>query len=179
MTVQICSLPPEEAVVRRYIEELWLPFHRELESTVNDHALATGVDLKAEELPFRLEQLEADSHRAWVAVERDDSGPSDASLDLAADGRLVGFITTEVDEAPPVFDRPDRLVVGDLYVRDQYRGTGLAQKLMDRAVDRAQEAACPELALDVDADNERALAFYEKLGFDPARHRMRAAVEDF
>jgi hypothetical protein len=32
-------LPAEEAAVRRYAEELWLPCHRELEATVERHVL--------------------------------------------------------------------------------------------------------------------------------------------
>ena len=169
-------LPAEDAAVRRYVEDLWLPYHRELEATVDAHALADDgdVDLVAEEVAFRLDRLESDDYRLWVAVDGVGSRDGDASddVDLAREGALAGFVGTELEEAPSVFDRPDRLVVGDIYVREPYRGAGLARELIDRAAERARAADCPELALDVDADNERALAFYEKLGFEPHRHRM-------
>ena len=35
-----------------------------------------------------------------------------------------------------------------------------------------------ELALDIDVDNERAVAYYEKLGFESVRYRMRVPVDE-
>ncbi|WP_345780929.1 GNAT family N-acetyltransferase [Halosolutus gelatinilyticus] len=179
--MEIRRLSAEDGAVRRFVEGLWLPYHRELEAIVDAHALADDVDLVAEEIPFRLDRLESAGYRAWIAVDEagDEDGERNASDDSNLDGGvLAGFVTTEVDESPSVFDRPDRVVVGDIYVREPYRGTGLARDLIDRAADRARDAGCAELALDVDADNERAVAFYRKLGFEPARRRMRVAVDD-
>ena len=78
----------------------------------------------------------------------------------------------------PVFDHPDRLIIGDIYVREPYRGTGLAHKSLNHATKRARNVGCSELALDVDVNNERATAFYEKLGFEIHRHRMRVAANE-
>jgi ribosomal protein S18 acetylase RimI-like enzyme len=166
VAVSLRRLPAEEPPVRRFVRELWLPYHRELEATVEDHRLADDVDLVEEEVPFRLDRLDTDGYRLWVAA--DDGG----------DGALVGFVATDVDRSPSVFDRPDRLVVGDVYVREGYRGTGLADGLVDRAAERARDAGCAELALDVDVDNDRAIAFYERLGFETRRHRLCVAVDD-
>jgi ribosomal protein S18 acetylase RimI-like enzyme len=166
--MDVLRLPADEAAVRRYVEDLWIPYSREREALVDDFALADDVDLVAAELEHRLARHATEHYRAWVAVD----GATDAA-DLAdVDGEFVGFVTTDIDESPIVFDRPDRLVVGDIYVRDAYRGTGLARALIDRARRRARETGCPELALDVDVDNDRAIAFYEKLGFEPARYTM-------
>jgi len=162
-------VPAEEAAVRHYVETLWIPYHRELEATVERHALAEDVDLVATETEFRLDWLRESDNRAWIAVD----GPGGI-----LEGDLAGFVTTSVDEAPPVFERPARLVVSDIYVCEPYRGTGLARKLMERAAADARAAECAELVLDADVDNERAVVFYRKLGFEPARHRMRLAVED-
>lgn len=174
--MELHRLPAEEAAVRRYVEELWLPFHRDLEAIVSDYALADDVDLVEAEAEFRLDRLEEDGYRLWIAVDGV-ADPTDGSL-TDVDGEFVGFVGTEIDEPPSVFDRPDRLVVGDIYVRERYRGTGLAGELMDRAVERAREAGCGELALDVDVGNERAIGFYEKLGFEPHRWRMMVDVDD-
>ncbi|MFC4544290.1 GNAT family N-acetyltransferase [Halosolutus amylolyticus] len=182
--MKIRRLPSTDSAVRRFAEDLWLPYHRELEATVDAHALADDVDLVAEEVPFRLERLESEGYRAWVAVdatgdEGDEAERNAGDSDLAdGDAVLAGFVTTEIDETPTVFDRPDQLVVGDIYVRDPYRGTGLARDLIDRAAERARAADCPELVLDVDVDNERAVRFYEALGFETARRRLRAGVDE-
>lgn len=171
--MHVRRLPPEEAAVRRYIEELWIPYNRDLAATVDAHALADDVDLLAEELEFRLDRLESDGYRAWVAVDGD---PAEGTPLAEVDADLSGFVTTEVEESPSVFAWPDRLVVCDLYVREPSRGTGLAEDLMARAAERAREAGCAAVVLDVDVDNERAIAFYEKLGFETVRRRMRAGV---
>ena len=171
--MNVLPLPADEAAVRRYIEDLWLPYNRELEAIVDGFALADDVDLVAEELAYRLDRHETESYRAWVAV--DGSHDEDDLADV--DGDFVGFITTDIDESSSVFDRPDRLVICDIYVREPYRGTGLAQELVDRARTRARESGCADLTLEVDVDNERAIAFYEKLGFEPSRYTMVASVE--
>lgn len=169
--MDIYELPAEEAAVRRCTEELWLPYHRELESKVDAHALADDVDLVAEEVVFRLDRLGQEGNRTWIAVDE----PAEDDL-ATADGDLAGFVTTEVDESPVVFARPDRLIVGDIYVGEHYRGTGLARELMDRAVADAREAGCGQLALDVNVDNDRAVAFYDALGSETYRRRMTTDV---
>jgi ribosomal protein S18 acetylase RimI-like enzyme len=42
--MEIVRLPTDEAALRRYVESLWLPYHRELERTVDHRALADDVD---------------------------------------------------------------------------------------------------------------------------------------
>jgi len=172
--MHIRRLPAEEAAVRRYVEELWVPYNREFEGIVEEFALAANVDLVAEELDYRLDRLESGDLHTWVAVDSpDDDG------DLAAfEGAFAGYVTTTLDESPSVFDRPDRLLVNDIYVREPYRGTGLARELVDRARTRAREEGCTELTLNVDVENGRAIAFYEKLGFETRRFTMRTGVDD-
>lgn len=177
--MELRRLRPREAAVRRYVEALWLPYHRELESIVDGHALADDVDLVAAEVAHRLERLAADGHRTWIAVDGSDpDGSTGSAFRPDSDGDLAGFVTTDVDEAPSVFDRPDRLLVGDLYVREPYRGTDLADDLLERAAARARAVGCAKLALEVDVDNERAVAFYEEHGFETDRRRLSLTVEE-
>lgn len=65
-----------------------------------------------------------------------------------------------------------------MYVDPAYRGTGIAEDLVTRALQHACEDGAVELTLEVDVDNDRALAYYEKLGFDVARYRMRVPLEE-
>lgn len=121
--------------------------------------------------------MTSEGHELLVAVDSPDG--ADPDRDVAdAEGELVGMVVTAVDEAPPVFDRSDRLVVCELYVGGPHRGTGLAERLVNRAVERAREEGCPEVALDVDVDNGRAVAFYEGLGFETPRRRMRVDADE-
>jgi len=164
-------LSATESAVETFVEALFLPYHRELAATVDSWSLAEDVDHVATEVPFLLDAMADDDTRIWVAVDGEDQTDPLAASDLA------GFVKTGVDRAPPVFDRPDRLVIGDLYVREPYRGTGLAERLVERAVADADEADCPALALDVDVSNERATAFYERLGFAPIRERRTVPAD--
>lgn len=169
------ELPAERAAVRRWAEDLWLPFNRELEEIVDTFELNEDVDLVEEETSFRLELLEEEDRRVWVAVE--DQAETDTRFaDIEAE--FQGFVTTALDECPSVFDRPDRQVVGDLYVRKAYRGGGLAGQLVERVAKEAEERGASELYLEVDVANDRAKAFYDKLGFDLHRYELTIPVED-
>ena len=53
----------------------------------------------------------------------------------------------------------------------------LADRFVERAVADARDHDCEQLRLDVDVDNERALAFYERIGFEDYRKQMTMAVD--
>jgi ribosomal protein S18 acetylase RimI-like enzyme len=179
--VEIRGLPPVDDALRRYAAELWLPYHRELAERVDAHALADWPDERFVErnVAFTRNRLEEAGGRGWVAA----TAPDGAAVDPATapvthpDLELTGLLLTSVDECPDPFDRPDRLVVGELYVAEAHRGSGLADRLMERAERDARERDCGELRLDVDVDNERAMAFYEKQGFEPYRKQLTRLVD--
>ena len=177
--MEIRRLPVDEAAVRRFVVELWLPYHQELATMIDDHALATDVDVVDEEVAYRVERLQDDEFDTWIAVDRarsDEAAPAGVLTDEAID--LAGFVATEVDRAPPVFDRPDRLVVADLYVQRPYRGSGHGRTLLERAADRARTLDCREITLQVDEANEPAIAAYEELGFERRQRQLSIAVDD-
>lgn len=172
--MKLVPIPPETAALRRITEELWLPYHRELEDITEEHALADHPDMIEAEIEFRRDWIQTEGRDAWLAVDVADDTTVEAAT---TDAKLLGFITTEVERAPPVFDRPDRLMIGDVYVVPDARGGDVADALVAKAVDAAESADCTELALDVDVDNDRARAYYRRLGFTPLRYRMRVPVD--
>ncbi len=165
-------LPPKNSAVQRFVEELWCPYHRTLATTVAAHALAADVMID-QVVSYWIDRLNEAGYQLWIAR----SGTTQETPLSEKQGTLVGFIGTELLPAPAPFDRPDRLLIGDFFVSEDYRGTGLADDLLERAAQRAREEGCSEIALDVDIDNDRALAFYRRHGFTVARHRMRARIE--
>ncbi|RDZ89486.1 GNAT family N-acetyltransferase, partial [Haloferax sp. Atlit-6N] len=62
----------------------------------------------------------------------------------------------------------DAAVLNEIFVAPDYRGTGVADALMNAAVEsaRAQDLPLDRMVLDVDRENDRAQAFYERYGFD-------------
>jgi ribosomal protein S18 acetylase RimI-like enzyme len=61
----------------------------------------------------------------------------------------------------------DAAVLNELWVAPRNRGAGLADELFEGVLAHAREQTLPldRLLLDVDAENERARAFYERHGF--------------
>lgn len=55
--------------------------------------------------------------------------------------------------------------VEDLFVLDHARGQGVGQRLVEFAMQRAQDRGCPLISLDTTERNQRAIRLYERLGF--------------
>ena len=159
--------------MRRFVEELWVPYHRDLEAAVGSHVMAEDVDVD-DIVEFRTDYFDDPSRRLWVALD-DVDNPAGTLPEL--DATFAGFLSTSLKTPPSKFETPDQLHLGNLYVDPAYRGTGLADDLVARAMQHAREDGAVELTLEVDADNDRALAYYEKLGFDVARYRMRVPLD--
>lgn len=164
----------EEDSMRRFVDELWLPYNRDLETAVDSHVMAADVDVD-EIVEFRTDYFDDPSRRLWVAL--DGAGASTSALS-EVDATFAGFLGTSLHTSPSKYETADRLSLGNLYVDPAYRGTGLADDLVARAVQHAREDGASELTLQVDVDNEHALAYCEKLGFDVARYQMRAPVDE-
>lgn len=100
----------------------------------------------------------------WQSRARD-GATSDtvATFVAAADGRFVGMATCLIEDE--VTDHVAAHVVG-VYVTPQWRGTGVAEELMTAAIDWAdQEAYADRIRLFVMETNDRAAAFYRRIGF--------------
>jgi len=54
----------------------------------------------------------------------------------------------------------------DLFVLESARGSGLGRALLDKVVELARERRCRRIELDVNDNNDPALALYRSLGFD-------------
>ncbi|MFC7136652.1 GNAT family N-acetyltransferase [Halobaculum litoreum] len=80
------------------------------------------------------------------------------------DGDLAGYVFVLPESLSFVWDAA---VLNEIYVAPASRGTGVADDLMSAAVAtaRAQDLPLDRLVLDVDGENDRAKAFYERHGF--------------
>ncbi|NKE38087.1 GNAT family N-acetyltransferase [Natronococcus sp. JC468] len=117
------------------MEELWLPYRRELGEVVESQGLSSEFDIETE-IEWHIDRFETADSRLWVAL--DDVDDSTTPLE-EIDAIFAGFISVDLETAPSAFDWPDRLVIGDFYVRELYRGAGLADQLVARAVQSARE----------------------------------------
>ena len=58
------------------------------------------------------------------------------------------------------------LHIEDLIVSPEYRGKGIGEALINGVVEKAREEGRDRVELDVEADNEKAIGFYKKKGFE-------------
>lgn len=135
----------------------------------------TGDDEKADAYAAKVDDDYRRRYLEWVerCVADDERCVTVADPDETNEDELAGE-SGEPDLAGYVFVLPERLaliwdaaVLNELYVAPDFRGTGVADGLMDAAVALAREQDLPldRLVLDVDRENERARAFYDRHGF--------------
>jgi ribosomal protein S18 acetylase RimI-like enzyme len=91
-----------------------------------------------------------------VIVAADSEGP---------DG-LAGYVFVLPEALSMIWDAA---VLNELYVEPDRRGSGVADELMESALEVARDQAPPleRIVLDVDPENARAAAFYDRHGFEP------------
>ena len=100
--------------------------------------------------------------------------PSVERIMTGADGEyLLGAVDDGTDAAGvcqlrfrwSVWKSAEDCWLEDLYVREDARRSGLGRALVEAALERARERGCKRIELDVNEDNEAALALYAACGF--------------
>ncbi|QCJ46381.1 GNAT family N-acetyltransferase [Haloprofundus sp. MHR1] len=139
--------------------ELW-SLKRAFELGLGD---GTGGDDKREKYEAKLTDDYRERYREWVdrCVAEDERAVHVAESD---GGELVGYAFVLPASLSMIWDAA---VLNEIYVAPDHRGTGVADELLEAALDaaRAQELPLDRIVLDVDGENERARAFYERFGF--------------
>lgn len=121
----------------------------------------TGTDEKRAAYEAKLTPDYRDRYLAWV--ERCLSANA-RSVMVADTDDLVGYVFVLPETMAMIWDAS---VLNEIYVDPGFRGTGVADDLMDAALEVAGAQSLPldRLVLDVDPANERAVAFYRRHGF--------------
>ena len=131
--------------------------------------------VRPEDLP-RIMEIERASYTApWPEASfRGLLRRPDASIHIAElDGRIVGYAACWA-----VYDQGE---LGNIAVAPEYRGRGIAKRLMDAVIEDMRERGVRELFLEVRVTNEVARHLYERYGFEEIGCRpdyYTAPVED-
>jgi ribosomal protein S18 acetylase RimI-like enzyme len=80
------------------------------------------------------------------------------------DGAIVGYCKIGPVTFPGDWSA-NAMELHQLYILSEYHGAGLAQTLMDWALERIRARGATEVILSVYVDNHRARRFYERHGF--------------
>ncbi|WP_423995108.1 N-acetyltransferase family protein [Halorubrum trapanicum] len=111
--------------------------------------------------------VDDDERCVTVAVEEtDDSG-----------SEVVGYVFVLPERTAMIWDAA---VLNEIYVAPDYRGTGVADDLIDAALALAADQDLPldRLVLDVDPANERAKGFYDRHGFERWGEMVARPLDD-
>lgn len=101
---------------------------------------------------------------------------SDASLLFVArgeDGRIAGSACVTVYRVPTGI----RAIIEDVIVDEEYRGQGIGEALVQRALEAARERGAPAVTLTSNPGREAANRLYVRMGF--ARRETNAYVYRF
>lgn len=148
--------PLREDELQQFVDELWTPFSREMAEHDPYHELVD--EFREDTSEYRRERLGEEGRIDRVAV---------------VDGELVGYVTAEFQETPPVFAHDDTVHINELYVRPQHRRQGIGVDLLANAESWGEAQGCGHAALNVDRWNESAQALYEDREYEVKRHNMR------
>lgn len=119
-----------------------------------DLGIIFAIDEICFDAPFRFSaramQQFAEARNALTVVAEDEAG------------EVAGFCIAHVERA----GKGLRAYVVTLDVAPQYRRHGLARQMLERIEQQAVEAGCEAMVLHVSVDNEGAIAFYEREGYE-------------
>jgi len=146
-------------------------FERGLGTETGDDGKATKYEAKLDDT-YRHEYLDwvgrcvAENEQAVQVAEREGGErASDGHGDAADRSDLVGYVFVLPASLSYIWDAA---VLNEVYVAPAWRGTDVADSLLEAALSVAREQDLPmdRIVLDVDRENDRARAFYERWGFE-------------
>jgi len=79
--------------------------------------------------------------------------------------RIMGFLMFMKKARSMLRLRRSRAMITDLYVEKEYRGQGIASKLLERCLQYLKSMGAEEVRVNVLVDNAPAISLYRKLGF--------------
>lgn len=87
-------------------------------------------------------------------------------LAIDENGEIIGYSQTGPMSLPLEGADPKGIELYKFYISDAAKGTGLAYRLFENIMAFVRSKRAPYLYLGVWSQNQRALAFYHKLGFE-------------
>ena len=120
--------------------------------------------------PEALDRFFSDLQRGKLLTE-----PGAQAFVATIDGEPCGLVSLHPDK--DYFTGHPRAYVDILVVAREAEGNGVGRALMDHVEGWARDRAFREVVLDVFADNQGAIAFYERQGYRPDHVRMAKPLD--
>ncbi|MEH6990824.1 GNAT family N-acetyltransferase [Cytobacillus firmus] len=113
------------------------------------------------------ENMEAYLEKAFNAqqLEKELSQPSSQFYFVEFEGETAGYLKVNIDEAQTEEMGDEALEIERIYIRSPFQKQGLGKYLFHKALELAMELNKKKIWLGVWEKNEKAIAFYNKIGF--------------
>ncbi|HEX6041435.1 GNAT family N-acetyltransferase [Longimicrobium sp.] len=115
----------------------------------------------------RPEDVGAYTSRVYGAAQQaaEIADPDIATFVGEVDGRMAAYAQVHRGPTAPGVDDPTAVEIMRFYVDQPWHGRGIAQRMMDAALQAARDFGARSVWLGVWEHNPRGIAFYNKLGF--------------
>jgi ribosomal protein S18 acetylase RimI-like enzyme len=124
--------------------------------------------------------LAFDGKQKWSGYLRDRFAEISTKLIVAEeDEKIVGFMLCLLEPNVPVYKERKLGVISDVYVRQERRRKGVAEKMLDSAANWFKKNKVRTVRLNVAADNLVARAAWHMLGFEPFMIDKRLDLEGY
>jgi ribosomal protein S18 acetylase RimI-like enzyme len=111
--------------------------------------------------------LADDKYKAWLAL-------------ASTGGAPVGYLILGPADLPVVDPNPRDCEIKRVYLLSRYQGGGVGRELVQRAIDEAKSRGARRVLLGVYSGNERAIGFYQRLGFvTVGTRRFRVGTREY
>ena len=134
------------------------------------HVASILVRQYLHEIRTALDRFFSDLQRGKLLTE-----PGAEAFVATIDGEPCGLVSVHPDK--DYFTGHPRAYVDILVVAREAEGKGVGRALMDHVERWARDRGFREVVLDVFADNQRAIAFYERQGYRPDHVRMAKPLD--
>ncbi len=97
------------------------------------------------------------------------------------DGKMVGFIAgvvekeSEIEKLSHIPLKQGRVL--DLFVEEEYRGSGVGKQLMARVEEYFRDKKCDTALIEVFGPNKKAKNFYEQLGYADRDYDLQKSLK--
>ncbi|EOD01606.1 GNAT family N-acetyltransferase [Caldisalinibacter kiritimatiensis] len=112
-----------------------------------------------------------------ISLYNDDFDRADRLILIAKDkGKYIGFVRVEIKTISSIFQRKVTGYISDIYIDEEYRGSGLAESFMKEVRNWLKSKRIYDVRLNVNSQNIRAINFYKKMGFDEVNKTFKLNI---
>ncbi len=101
----------------------------------------------------------------YESLEKELCNPNSEFYFLRVDGEIAGYSKLNFKDAQSEKQGDDHLEIERIYLEEIWQGKGLGKVLMHHAIEKAKQMELNYVWLGVWEKNEKAIAFYKKIGF--------------